>query len=87
MKDVAKQYYIITMPMAYKLVERRSNGEKDRERHGAMLSQLPTLGAPRLVTLRYSDIGGSREDAPRKSFARLRRVRIATSRRCCGSRS
>src|SRR5205809_5055050 len=28
-----------------------------------MLSKLPTLGAPRLVTLRYRDIGGSEEDA------------------------
>src|SRR5256714_9725902 len=36
-----------------------------------MLSQLPTLGTPRLVTLRYSDIGGSEEDArERKSGVR-----------------
>src|SRR5256714_7372636 len=36
-----------------------------------MLSQLPTLGTPRLVTLRYSDIGGSEEDArQRKSGVR-----------------
>src|SRR5205814_5178389 len=46
-----------------KLVDVGPNGEKIASEALRKLSQLPTLGAPRLVTLRYSDIGGSEEDA------------------------
>jgi hypothetical protein len=42
------------------------NGEKIVSESVRRLSELPTIGAPRLVTLRYSDIGGTEEDAREK---------------------
>jgi len=70
MKDVAEHIYIINAE-GDKLVDVGPNGEKIVSETVRMLSQLPTLGAPRLVTLRYSDIGGSEEDArERKSGVR-----------------
>src|SRR5712672_2445962 len=70
MKDVAEHIYIINAE-GDKLVDVGPNGEKIVGDTVRMLSQLPTLGAPRLVTLRYSDIGGSEEDArERKSGVR-----------------
>jgi pimeloyl-ACP methyl ester carboxylesterase len=70
MKDVAERIYIINAE-GDKLVDVGPNGEKIVSETVRMLSQLPTLGAPRLVTLRYSDIGGSEEDArERKSGLR-----------------
>src|SRR5213075_2571917 len=70
MKDVAEHIYIINAE-GDKLVDVGPNGEKIVSDTVRMLSQLPTLGAPRLVTLRYSDIGGSEEDArERKSGVR-----------------
>ena len=65
MKDVAEHIYIINAE-GDKLVDVGPNGEKIVSETVRMLSQLPTLGAPRLVTLRYSDIGGSQEDAREK---------------------
>src|SRR5438309_10187284 len=65
MKDVAEHIYIITAE-GDKLVDVGPNGEKIVSDTVRMLSQLPTLGTPRLVTLRYSDIGGSEEDARAK---------------------
>jgi len=65
MKDVAERIYIINAE-GDKLVDVGPNGEKIVSETVRMLSQLPTLGAPRLVTLRYSDIGGSEEDAREK---------------------
>src|SRR6266567_4682179 len=70
MKDVAEHIYIINAE-GDKLVDVGPNGERIVSDTVRMLSQLPTLGAPRLVTLRYSDIGGSEEDArERKSGVR-----------------
>jgi pimeloyl-ACP methyl ester carboxylesterase len=65
MKDVAEHIYIINAE-GDKLVDVGPNGEKIVSETVRMLSQLPTLGAPRLVTLRYSDIGGTEEDAREK---------------------
>src|SRR5213075_1310984 len=62
MKDVAEHIYIINAE-GDKLVDVGPNGEKIVSDTVRMLSELPTLGAPRLVTLRYSDIGGAEEDA------------------------
>ena len=70
MKDVAEHIYIVNAE-GDKLVDVGPNGEKIVSETVRMLSQLPTLGAPRLVTLRYSDIGGKEEDArERKSGLR-----------------
>ena len=65
MKDVAEHIYIVNAE-GDKLVDVGPNGEKIVSETVRMLSQLPTLGAPRLVTLRYSDIGGTEEDAREK---------------------
>src|SRR5436853_273813 len=65
MQDVAEHIYIINAE-GDKLVDVGPNGEKIVSDTVRMLSQLPTLGAPRLVTLRYRDIGGSEEDARAK---------------------
>jgi pimeloyl-ACP methyl ester carboxylesterase len=70
MKDVAERIYIVNAE-GDKLVDVGPNGEKIVSETVRMLSQLPTLGAPRLVTLRYNDIGGKEEDArERKSGLR-----------------
>src|SRR6266480_616751 len=62
MKDVAEHLYIINAERD-EVVDVGPNGEKIVSEALRKLSQLPTLGPPRLVTLRYSDIGGSQEDA------------------------
>jgi pimeloyl-ACP methyl ester carboxylesterase len=62
MRDVAEHIYIVNAE-GDKLVDVGPNGEKIVSDTVRMLSRLPTLGAPRLVTLRYNDIGGSQEDA------------------------
>jgi len=62
MKDVAEHFYIINAERD-EVVDVGPNGEKIVSEAVRRLSQLPTLGPPRLVTLRYSDIGGSAEDA------------------------
>jgi pimeloyl-ACP methyl ester carboxylesterase len=61
-KDVAEHLYIINAERD-EVVDVGPNGEKIVSEELRKLSQLPTLGPPRLVTLRYSDIGGSEEDA------------------------
>jgi hypothetical protein len=62
MRDVAERIYIVNAE-GDKLVDVGPNGEKIVSDTVRMLSQLPTLGVPRLVTLRYNDIGGSQEEA------------------------
>src|SRR4029077_9385730 len=62
MKDVADRLYIINAERD-EVVDVGPNGEKIVSEALRRLSQLPTLGPPRLVTLRYSDIGGTEEDA------------------------
>ncbi len=70
MKDVTENIYIINTERD-KLVDVGPNGEKIVSETVRKLSQLPTLGPPRLVTLRYSDIGGTEEEArEKKSGAR-----------------
>jgi len=61
-KDVAEHLYIINAERD-EVVDVGPNGEKIVSEAMRKLSQLPTQGVPRLVTLRYSDIGGSQEDA------------------------
>jgi pimeloyl-ACP methyl ester carboxylesterase len=61
-KDVAEHLYIINAERD-EVVDVGPNGEKIVSEALRKLSQLPTLGPPRLVTLRYSDIGGTEEDA------------------------
>ncbi len=61
-KDVAEHLYVINAERD-EVVDVGPNGEKVVSEAMRQLSQLPTLGVPRLVTLRYSDIGGSGEDA------------------------
>ena len=61
-KNVAEHLYIINAEKD-EIVDVGPNGDKIVSEGMRQLSQLPTLGVPRLVTLRYSDIGGSEEDA------------------------
>src|SRR5438046_6967437 len=60
-KDVAEHLYIINAERD-EVVDVGPNGEKVVSEAMRQLSQRPTLGVPRLVTLRYGDIGGSEED-------------------------
>ena len=62
MKDVAERLYIINAERD-EVADVGPNGEKIVSETLRKVSQLPTLGPPRLVTLRYSDIGGAEEDA------------------------
>ena len=62
MKDVAEHLYIVNAERD-EVVDVGPNGEKIVSEALRRLSQLPTLGPPRLLTLRYSDIGGTEEDA------------------------
>src|SRR6478735_8620551 len=59
---VAGHLYVINAECD-EVVDVGPNGDKVVSEALRRLSQLPTLGVPRLVTLRYSDIGGSDEDA------------------------
>src|SRR5215472_17439585 len=61
-KGVAEHLYIINAERD-EVVDVGPNGEKIVSEALRRLSQLPTLGPSRLVTLRYSDIGGTEEDA------------------------
>src|SRR4051812_25478675 len=61
MKDVAERIYIINAERD-EVADVGPNGEKIVSETLRTVSQLPTLGPPRLVTLRYSDIGGPEED-------------------------
>jgi pimeloyl-ACP methyl ester carboxylesterase len=62
MKEVAERLYIINAERD-EVVDVGPNGEKIVSETLRKVSQLPTLGPPRLVTLRYTDIGGAEEDA------------------------
>ena len=62
MRDVAERIYIINVERD-EVADVGPNGEKIVSETLRKVSQLPTLGPPRLVTLRYSDIGGPEEDA------------------------
>src|SRR4029450_7065265 len=64
-KNVAEHLYVINAE-GDEIVDVGPNGEKVVSEGMRQLSQLPTQGVPRLVTLRYSDIGGSEEDAREK---------------------
>src|SRR3954467_2544341 len=61
-KDVAEHLYVINAE-GDEIVDVGPDGEKVVSEAMRQLSQLPTLGVPRLITLRYSDIGGSEEEA------------------------
>ena len=61
-KDVAEHLYVINAERD-EVVDVGPNGEKIVSEAMRQLSQRPTQGVPRLVTLRYGDIGGSEEDA------------------------
>lgn len=62
MKDVAEHLYVINAERD-EVVDVGPNGEKVVSEAMRKLSELPTQGVPRLVTLRYGDIGGSQEEA------------------------
>lgn len=61
-KDVAEHLYVINAERD-EIVDVGPNGEKIVSEGIRKLSELPTLGVPRVSTLRYIDIGGSEEDA------------------------
>ena len=61
LQDVAEHLFIINAE-GDEIVDVGPNGEKIVSEAVRKLSQLPSLGAPHLVTLRYKDIGGSEED-------------------------
>src|SRR6476660_2795040 len=61
-KGVAEHLYVINAERD-EVVDVGPNGEKVVSEAVRQLGQLPTIGVPRLVTLRYGDIGGSEEDA------------------------
>src|SRR3954471_15927622 len=65
MQDVAERLYIINAE-GDEVADVGPHGEKIVSETLRKVSQLPTLGSPRLVTLRYSDIGGPEEDARAK---------------------
>ena len=66
LKNVAEHLYVINAE-GDEVVDVGPNGEKIVSEAIRKLSQLPTLGAPHLATLRYKDIGGNEEDAREKS--------------------
>lgn len=61
-REVTERLYVINAERD-KVVDVGPNGEKIVSEGVRKLSELPTLGVPQLVTLRYDDIGGSQEDA------------------------
>jgi pimeloyl-ACP methyl ester carboxylesterase len=62
MRDVAERIYIINAERD-EVADVGPNGEKIVSETVRKVTELPTLGPPRLITLRYSDIGGPEEDA------------------------
>jgi len=62
MKEVAERLYIVNAERD-EVVDVGPKGEKIVSETLRKVSQLPTLGPPRLITLSYSDIGGPEEDA------------------------
>src|SRR3954462_15427176 len=65
MQDVAERLYIINAE-GDEVADVGPHGEKIVSETLRKVSQLPTPGSPRLITLRYSDIGGPEEDARAK---------------------
>src|ERR1700704_1365151 len=61
-RDVTEHLYVINAEHD-QVVDVGPNGEKIVSQAVRKLNELPTIGPPRLVTLRYSDIGGTEEDA------------------------
>ena len=61
LKDVAEHLFVVNAE-GDEVVDVGPNGEKIVSEAIRKLSELPSLGAPHLVTLRYNDIGGSEED-------------------------
>jgi len=64
-RDVTEHLYVINAEHD-EVVDVGPNGEKVVSEAVRKLNALPTIGPPRLVTLRYSDIGGTEEDAREK---------------------
>jgi pimeloyl-ACP methyl ester carboxylesterase len=64
-RDVTEHLYVINAEHD-EVVDVGPNGEKVVSEEVRKLSELPTIGPPRLVTLRYSDIGGAEEDVREK---------------------
>src|SRR5215467_8504695 len=62
LKNVADHLFVINAERD-EVVDVGPNGEKILSEGMRKLSELPSLGAPHLVTLRYKDIGGTEEDA------------------------
>ena len=61
-REVTEHLYVVNAEHD-EVVDVGPNGEKIVSDGVRKLSELPTLGVPRLVTLRYDEIGGSQEDA------------------------
>jgi pimeloyl-ACP methyl ester carboxylesterase len=61
-RDVSEHLYVVNAEHD-EVVDVGPNGEKIVSEGVRKLSEVPTLGVPRLVTLRYDEIGGSQEDA------------------------
>src|SRR5262249_54583915 len=64
-KDVAEHLYVINAERD-EVVDVGPNGEKIISEAMRKLSELPSLGVPHLVTLRYKDIGGTEADTREK---------------------
>jgi hypothetical protein len=64
-RDVTEHLYIINAEHD-EVMDVGPNEEKIVSEEVRKLSELPTIGPPRLVTLRYTDIGGTEEDARAK---------------------
>jgi pimeloyl-ACP methyl ester carboxylesterase len=82
LKDVAEHLYVINAERDG-VVDVGPNGEKIVSEAMRKLSELPSLGAPHLVTLRYKDIGGAEEDAreAKSAASAIRHTRMASSSR------
>lgn len=68
LKDVADHLYVVNAERDG-IVDVGPNGEKIASEGIRKLGELPSSGPPRLVTLRYKDIGGTEEDARQKEGA------------------
>jgi hypothetical protein len=78
LKDVAEHLYVINVEHD-EIVDAGPNGEKIVSEEIRKLCELPSLDSPRLVTLRYKDIGGSEEDARVKQSGGARNPAYAHS--------
>jgi pimeloyl-ACP methyl ester carboxylesterase len=77
-KDVAEHLYVINAE-GDEVVDVGPTGEKIVSEAIRKLSELPALGAPRLLTLGYKDIGGIEEDARLEKSRGLRNPAYAHS--------